>query len=108
VDESAGVSSADLTLGSDVGKIHVDTQGDTSTMTLAADLGEIKVVSGDAEYTISLTGTKVTIEIVPSSGDPQSITMDGAEIIIDGGPTPTEGGIKIGGTGGEQALVTKA
>ncbi len=108
MDESAGVSSADLTLGSDVGKVHVDTQGETSTMTLAADLGEIKVVSGDAEYTISLTGTKVTIEIVPSSGDPQSITMDGAEIIIDGGPTPTEGGIKIGGTGGEQALVTKA
>ena len=33
MDESAGVSSADLTLGSDVGKIHVDTQDDTSTMT---------------------------------------------------------------------------
>lgn len=34
--------------------------------------------------------------------------MDGTNILIDAGPTPVAGGITIGGTGGEQALVTKS
>lgn len=49
----------------------------------------------------------MTIEIAPAAGDTQKITMDGSEIIIDAGATPTAENIKIGGASG-QPLATKA
>ena len=108
--ESAGDSSSQLTLGTDTGKIHVDTVGETATMSLATDLGELNVVNTDgSSYKLNFSGGTITIECVPASGtDTQTITMDGSQITIDAGPTPVEGGILIGGTNGEQALVTKS
>jgi hypothetical protein len=106
VDESAGVSSADLTLGSDVGKIHVDTQGDTSTLTLSKDVGKISVKAGENEYTINMTGASITVELKTSS-DTQSLTMDGSKVVLNAGATPGAGNTHIGGESGQE-LATKA
>ena len=107
--ESAGDSSTELTLGTDSGKLHVDTVGETATLSLATDLGELNVVNTDgSSYKLNFSGGTITIECVNPNADTQTITMDGSQITIDAGPTPVEGGILIGGTGGEQALVTKS
>ena len=102
--ETAGDSSSQLTLGTDTGKIHVDTVGETATMSLATDLGELKVVNTDGTaYKLNFSGVKVTLEIIPASGtNTQMITMDGEDIIIDAGSTPVAGNTKIGGASGQQ------
>lgn len=104
--ETAGDSSSQLTLGTDVGKIHVDTHGETSTMTLASDLAEINVTAGDNTYNIKLNGATIDITLT-TADETQKITMDGTSIILNEGAAPSQK-IYLGDTGMGQQLVTKS
>ena len=75
-------------------------------MTLASDLAEIVVKKGTNTYTISMTDSKVTVEMV-GAADTQSIIMDGTDITVNCGAMPTTS-LLLGGTGMEQQLETKS
>ena len=86
--------------------LHIDEKDNEEYVTFSKDKMELKVITKKNTYLFNMTADAINISIEDKT-DSGSIALTTAGIIINAG-TNSNNIIKLGGSGGEQQLVTKS